>query len=227
MGYVRKTMTLVEEIRETVDRMKHSEVKKLYKGNNIPLDTPLHHDVRKVIEKVLWKEAPDLKDKMPEKWCKHEDTIQITFYASAPSIGVPVHFETSTDDKLRLPPTYRKYSDDCQVKEEDFTPLIREWMDDLKKQESEKRETVDMFDGIKEQLTSYMKKHASLNTAIKELPELEMYVPKNYLDKLAEETVKHKKVFPLANDDDDDEVELDMEAITRAAIAHRITSSGE
>ena len=83
-----------------------------------------------------------------------------------------------------------------------------------------------MFDGIKEQLTSFMGKHASLNTAIKELPELEMYVPQEYLDRLAEETVKHKKVFPLANDDDD-EVKVDVEAITRAAIAHRITSSGE
>ena len=224
--YVRKTMTLVDDIGYNVDRMKHSEVKKLYKGTSIPLDTPLHDDVRKVIEKVLWKEAPDLKDKMPDKWCKHEDTIQITFYASAPSIGVPVNFETSTEDKLRLPPTYRKYTDDCQVKEEDFTPLIREWMDDLKKQESEKRETVDMFDGIKEQLTSFMGKHASLNTAIKELPELEMYVPKNYLDKLAEETIRTKPTKKELVDDDDD-VTVDIEAITRAAIAHRITSSGE
>ena len=52
-----------------------------------------------------------------------------------------------------------------------------------------------------------------------------MYVPQPYLDKLAEETVKHKKVFPLENDDDDDDVTVDVEAITRAAIAHRITSS--
>ena len=225
MSYVRKTMTLVDDIGHSVDRMKHSEVKKLYKGTSIPLDTPLHHDVRKVIEKVLWKEAPDLKDKMPAKWCKSEDSIQVTFYSPPPSIGVPTYFETSLEDKLKLPPTYSKYGEDCQIQDADATPLIREWMEDIKNQEKNKKETEDMFDGIKAQLTSFMGKHASLNTAIKELPELEMYVPQPYLDRLAEETVKHKKVFPLENDDDDDDVTVDVEAITRAAIAHRITSS--
>ena len=223
--YVRKTMTLVEDIRDTVDRMKHSEVKKLYKGTSIPLDTPLHREVRKVIEKVLWKEAPDLMDKMPEGWCKMEDAIQVSFYAPSPSIGIPIHFETSIEDKLKLPPTYSKYGTDCQIYDADTTPLIKEWMEDIKNQEKNKSETQDMFDGIKAQLTSFMEKHASLNTALKELPELEMYVPQGYLDKLAEETVRTK---PTKRElDDDDGVELDMEAITRAAIAHRITSSGE
>ena len=224
--YVRKTMTLVEDIRDTVDQMKHSQIKKLYKGTTIPLDTPLHKDVKTVIEKVLWKEAPELKDKMPEKWCKIEDNIQVSFYEGTPSIGVPVHFETSTNDQLKLPPTYSRYGVDCQIKETDFTPLIKEWLDDIRNQEKNKNETTDMFDGIKEQLTTFMSKHASLNTAIKEMPELEMYVPQPYLDKLAKETIRTKPTKSEL-DDDDDKVELDMEAITRVAIAHRITSSGE
>jgi len=224
--YVRKTMTLVEDIRDTVDRMKHSEVKKLYKGTSIPLDTPLHREVRKVIEKVLWKEAPDLMDKMPDKWCQIVDNIGVTFYESTPSIGIPISFETSIEDKLKLPPTYSKYGTDCQIHDEDATPLIREWLDDIKNQEKNKKETEDMFDGIKTQLTSFMEKHASLNTALKELPELEMYVPQEYIDKLAEETVRTKPT-KRELDDDDDEVKVDVEAITRAAIAHRITSSGE
>jgi hypothetical protein len=96
----------------------------------------------------------------------------------------------------------------------------------IKDQEKNKKETEDMFEGIKTQLTTFMSKHASLNTAIKDLPELEMYVPQEYLDRLAEETVRSKPAKSTL-DDDDDEVELDMEAITRAAIAHRITSSGK
>ncbi len=223
--YVRKTMTLVEEIGYSVDAMKHNQIKKTYKGTSIELDTPLHHEVRKVIEKVLWEEAPDLKDKMPEKWCKMEDSVQATFYAPSPSIGIPIHFETPIDDKMKLPPTYSRYSSDCQIHDEDVTPLIREWLEDIKIQSKNKRETEDMFAKIKTQLTSFMGKHASLNTAIKEMPELEMYVPKEYLDKLAEETVRTKPT--KSKPDDDDGEELDIEAITRAAIAHRITSSGE
>jgi len=224
--YVRKTMTLVEDIRNTVDSMKHSEMKKLYKGNNIPLDTPLHSDVKRVIEKILWKEAPDLKDKMPESWCKIEDGISISFvHAHEPSVNTHCHFETPLDDKLKLPPTYSRYGTDCRIEQSDATALIKEWLLGIKDQEKNKKETEDMFEGIKTQLTSFMSKHASLNTAIKDLPELEMYVPQEYLDRLAEETVRSKPAKSTL-DDDDDEVELDMEAITRAAIAHRITSSG-
>jgi len=225
--YVRKTMTLVEDIGYSVDAMKHNQIKKTYKGTSIELDTPLHHDVRKVIENVLWKEAPDLKDKMPENWCKMEDNVQATFYGSPPpSVGIPVNFETPIDNKIKLPPTYSRYSSDCQIHDEDVTPLIREWLEDIKIQSKNKRETEDMFDKIKTQLTSFMDKHASLNTAIKEMPELEMYVPQPYLDKLAEETVRSKPTKSKP-DDDDDEVKVDIEAITRAAIAHRITSSGK
>lgn len=224
--YVRKTMTLVEDIRNTVDSMKHSEMKKLYKGNNIPLDTPLHSDVKRVIEKILWKEAPDLKDKMPESWCKIEDGISISFvHAHEPSVNTHCHFETPLDDKLKLPPTYSRYGTDCRIEQSDATALIKEWLLGIKDQEKNKKETEDMFEGIKTQLTTFMGKHASLNTAIKDLPELEMYVPQEYLDRLAEETVRSKPAKSTL-DDDDDEVELDMEAITRAAIAHRITSSG-
>jgi len=223
--YVRKTMTLVEEIGYSVDAMKHNQIKKTYKGTSIELDTPLHHEVRKVIENVLWKEAPDLMDKMPEKWCKIEDNVQVIFQHQPPNNSTNIQFEVSNEDKLKLPPTYSRYSSDCQIHDEDVTPLIREWLEDIKIQSKNKRETEDMFDKIKTQLTSFMGKHASLNTAIKEMPELEMYVPKEYLDKLAEETVRTK---PAKRElDDDDGEELDIEAITRAAIAHRITSSGE
>ena len=226
MSYVRKTMTLVEDIRNSVDSMKHKQIDKLYKGTSIELDTPLHREVRKVIEKVLWKEAPDLMDKMPDKWCKIEDSVQVIFQHQPPSNSTNIQFEVSNEDKLKLPPTYSRYGRDCIVEESDATPLIKEWLVGIKDQESAKSETKDMFDGIKEQLTSFMGKHASLNTAIKELPELEMYVPQEYIDKLAEETVRTKPT-KRELDDDDDEVKVDVEAITRAAIAHRITSSGE
>jgi hypothetical protein len=224
--YVRKTMTLVEDIRNSVDSMKHKQIDKLYKGTSIELDTPLHHEVRKVIEKVLWKEAPDLMDKMPEKWCKMEDSVQVIFQYEPPSNSTNIQFEVSNEDKLKLPPTYSRYGRDCVIGKSDATPLIKEWLAGIKDEDSAKRETKDMFDGIKEQLTSFMGKHASLNTAIKELPELEMYVPQDYLNKLAEETVRTKPQKQELDDDDDD-VKVDVEAITRAAIAHRITSSGE
>jgi hypothetical protein len=215
-------MTLVEDIRNSVDSMKHKQIDKLYKGTSIELDTPLHHEVRKVIEKVLWKEAPDLMDKMPEKWCKMEDSVQVIFQYEPPSNSTNIQFEVSNEDKLKLPPTYSRYGRDCVIGKSDATPLIKEWLAGIKDEDSAKRETKDMFDGIKEQLTSFMGKHASLNTALKEMPELKLYVPDIYLEKIE---MKVERTAPKPKALTDDDVEVDVEALTRAAIAHRITSA--
>jgi len=51
---------------------------------------------------------------------------------------------------------------------------------------------------------------------------LEMYVPAEYLDKIKEKTVKAaKKEVTTAED-----LNIDVDALTRAAVAHRITSAG-
>ena len=42
MSYVRKTMTLVEEIGYAVDQMKRDETNKLYQFDDIDIGTPLH-----------------------------------------------------------------------------------------------------------------------------------------------------------------------------------------
>ena len=223
MSYVRKTMTLVEEIGYAVDSMQRAETNKLYQFDDIDIGTPLHKDVRNVIETDIWKQAPDLKDKVPDDWCHHMDSIRIKFVSSDEAKSVDTDLEVSNEDKIKCPPNFDKWNR-VEITEQEMTPLMKKWIDDRHNQSFKRQETRDMFEGIKKQLIAYMGKHASLNTAIKELPELEMYVPQPYLDRLAEETVKHKKVFPLENDDDDD-VTVDVEAITRAAIAHRITSS--
>lgn len=224
MSYVRKTMTLVEEIGYAVDQMKRDETNKLYQFDDIDIGTPLHRDVRNAIETDIWKQAPELKDKMPDDWCRHEDSVKVRFISSDEAKSVDMDFEVSNEDKVKCPPKFDRW-DRVKIPEQDMTPLMKKWIEDRHIQSFKRQETQDMFDGIKKQLIAFMGKHASLNTAIKELPELEMYVPQPYLDRLAEETVKHKKVSPLENDDDDDEVKVDVEAITRAAIAHRITSS--
>ena len=70
-----------------------------------------------------------------------------------------------------------------------------------------------------------MGKHASLNTAIKEMPELKLYVPSHYIEKLEkqENRIKAKPKAPTTDDD----VAVDVEALTRAAIAHRITTANQ
>ena len=69
-----------------------------------------------------------------------------------------------------------------------------------------------------------MGKHASLNTALKEMPELKLYVPNSYIEKIEkkENRIKTKPLAPTTSDD----VEVDVDALTRAAIANRVTTAG-
>jgi hypothetical protein len=103
-----------------------------------------------------------------------------------------------------------------------MTPLVKAWLDGRYEYEKKRQSTVDLFGNISKQLRDFLLSHASLNTALKEMPELEMYVPAEYLGKIKEKTVKAaKKEVTTAED-----LNIDVDALTRAAVAHRITSAG-
>ena len=105
MAYVRRTQQLVESVRNTVDRMRQSEVNKIHKNSEIEIDTPLHQEVRKAVEVELWQEAPELLNKIPDQWCKHEDVYTVRFRNAGETSSVSYVFETSKDNKLKMPPS--------------------------------------------------------------------------------------------------------------------------
>lgn len=222
MAYVRKTQTLVDDIGYNVERMRDAEIK--LRGKNkehLEIGTPLYDDVRHAIESVVWSEAPDLKDKMPDDWCTHEVAMVATFRPEGEVDVTRITFETPVDDKLKLPPNFGRW-DTISVKEKHMTQAVRDWAAGRLAVERSQKETYDLFGNIKQQITDFLETHASLNAAVKAMPELELYVPQKYLDKLKEKTVRVKKEAVEAP-----EVNVDVEALTRAAVAHRITSAGK
>jgi len=223
MAYVRKTQTLVDGIGYKVESMRDAEVK--LRGKNkvaLEIGTPLYNDVRHAIESAVWSEAPELKDKIPDDWCKHEDVMSATFRPEGENtfnVDVTrVTFETSVGDKLKLPPNVSRW-DTIPVNEKYTTQAVRDWVAGRLAIERSQKETYDLFGNIKQQITDFLETHASLNAAVKAMPELELYVPQEYIDKLKEKTVRVKKETVEAP-----EVNVDVEALTRAAVAHRITS---
>lgn len=218
--YVRKTQTLVDDIDHRVDSMKNNAVKQLATDVEVEIGSPLHAEIKLAIENSLWQDAPDLKDKMPDSWLPDED---VTAEFKAPDRRtVRHHFTDQTGSKIKIPPKFNRYRD-VVIEETYWTPLIADWLDRQHNVEVEKQKLTDMYREISNQLISFMGKHASLNTAIKEMPELKLYVPDSYIEKLErqENRIKSKPKSPTTKDD----VEVDVEALTRAAIAHRLTTA--
>ncbi len=220
--YVRKTQTLVDDIEHQVDIMKRSAVSQLTDDNKVEVGTPLHAEIKTAIENVLWQLAPDLKDKMPKEWLKKEDDVR-TLFESEEHKAIRHDFQSQDGDEIKLPPTFNRWQDHT-IDQKHWTPLIQEWITSQHNADIEKEKIGDMYRGISNQLVSFMSKHASLNTAIKEMPELKLYVPDSYIEKLEKKVERGNSTKPQAPTIDDD-VEVDVEALTRAAIAHRVTSA--
>jgi len=220
MSYVRRTYALIEGVQAKVDSMQHAELSRLSHVTSIDIGTPLHDEFRKVVTTIVWQEAPDLADKMPESWCKMSDSVDVKFTQGSHLVRSTI--EMATGDKIKMPPMFSRW-DTVEIDDTQTTPLIKEWLSKRYTEEEKRSEIFSTFDTIKKQLTKYLESHASLNTAIKEMPELEMYVPQEYLDKLAEKTVRDK---PKKKESAVEKLAIDVNALTQAAVAHRITSSG-
>ncbi len=218
--YVRKTQTLVDDIEHSVDRMRHNAQHQLKQDVKIEIGTPLHSAMREVIETALWRDAPDIKDKMPIEWCNMENQVSVKFEEEGKKV-IRHDLETPDTDKFKMPPKHSRW-DTHDIPKQYWTPLVKDWLDTRNSKAVEFEEVHEMYKDIARQLVAFMGKHASLNTALKEMPELKLYVPDIYLEKI-EKKAERTQPKPKATTTDD--VEVDVEALTRAAIAHRITSA--
>ena len=220
MAYVRKTQTLVDDVANTVNSMMHAELGKLKKANDVSIGTDLHRDIAELYLKESWKLAPDIKDKMPDEWCKLVDSIEIKFVNGDDYNNIMTQIGFPDNDKIKLPPTYNRYNDRLEIQESSCTGLVKEWLVKQHSLDSQRSQTRDMFNGIEKQLTKFLDRHASLNSALKEMPELKLYVPDDYISKLEQKTAPRSKTPTISTVE---ELDIDIDNITRLAVAHRIT----
>ena len=203
MAYVRKTQTLVDDIGHT----------------SFEIGTPLHDEVANLALKVEWHEAPELMGKLPDSWCYPASSCRLKFDNGDDYNAIRVDLDTSENNRIMFPPKYDRWKD-IVIDQSDWTPLITKWITEKQKQLAENAETRDMFGDIKRQLEDFLGRHASLNSAIKEMPELKLYVPDEYISKLEQKSTPRTKTPTVSIVE---ELDIDIDNITRLAVAHRIT----
>ena len=233
MAYVRKTDTLVQHILHKVRKMSET-AQKPYSADTLTKDSAEYDAIRNCIESVSWKGAPQLQQQMPDEWldglkAKNVD-VRIVAPESCPDSGdVNIYLEgdfTLSPAHASAGHSYSGNRGKMTLEEADFPPLLMTWFKSGKSNESIKKSLQDKFNKVEEQLKSYMQQHASLNTAIKELPELEQYVPEEYMEKLHAPSAPRGKV-QRAEKTTVEDLGIDRDALTSAAVAHQVTRDGD
>ena len=233
MAYVRKTDTLVQHILHKVRQMSQT-AQKPYSADTLTKDSAEYEAIRNCIESVSWKGAPQLKQQMPDEWldglkARNVD-VKIVAPESCPDSGdVNIYLEgdfTLSPAHASAGHSYSGNRGKMELTEADFPPLLMTWFKSGKSNESIKKSLQDKFNKVEEQLKSYMQQHASLNTAIKELPELEQYVPEEYMEKLHAPSAPRGKV-QRAEKTTVEDLGIDRDALTSAAVAHQLTRDGD
>lgn len=223
MAYVRKTDMLVDDIRGKVRNMKEKALT-AFQSNSIESGTPLFDAAIESAQNAAFRDAPELKGKLPDSWYKEHERVEIHFKQTDGVSMFSTNLNAPDHKKIRLPKVLdnRYYSVEVDVRYSDCTELLKTWLDDANTRNTERGVIAEQYRTIEDQLKAFMGEHASLNSAIKEMPEIEMYVPEKYLTKLREATAPRTK--KAAQPSNVETIGIDRDALASIAIAHRITA---
>ena len=223
MAYVRKTDTLVEDIKGHVRSMKDKALT-AFQSNSIESGTPLFDAAVESAQNATFRDAPELKGKLPDSWYKEHERVELQFKTNTGENMFSTNLNAPDHKKIRLPKVLdnRYYSVEVDVRYNECTEVLKTWLDDANTRNTERGVIAEQYRTIEDQLKAFMDQHASLNSAIKEMPEIEMYVPEKYISKLREATAPRTK--KSAQPSNVETIGIDRDALASIAIAHRITA---
>jgi len=235
MAYVRYTDTLVREIVDTVLTMSKT-AQAPYQTDTLQKSTPEYEDLVLNVERIAWGSHTDLKKQMPDEWVHKVSTIDAIIpvpeavknaYPEHEFSALTVELEKSGDAVFDLTPNYkthaRYYSNpEVTFAQSDIPASMVDWYSKKATMDAEREALKKKFKTIADQLKTYMESHASLNTALRDMPQLEHYVPDHYMRKFRAAENKRVKTTPRSDAAD---IGIDINEITTAAVAHRFASA--
>jgi hypothetical protein len=95
-------------------------------------------------------------------------------------------------------------------------------MEDNKQRAAKCAEIESQFNTVRHQLKAFMSQHKSLNKALEEMPEIELYVPERFMERYRAKAAPRVKPEAPTNVE---ELNIDRDSLAAAAIAHRMSQS--
>ena len=222
MAYVRKTDTLVDAIDRKVSAMRDA-AQKPHAQEELSVGSLAYDALREHALASMWSKAPSLRSQMPADWCVSPSRIDVHIYDEYGGKRLRLaHVENYDADPILVPPKNSSYAPDCKVKYDDLPPLAQAWMDDNTQRAAKCEEIWAQFGVVRQQLAAFMRQHSSLNSALKEMPEIELYVPDDYMNRYRAKAAPRTKAEAPTNVE---ELNIDRDSLAAAAIAHRMSQS--
>lgn len=218
MAYVRKTQQLLDDITSHVCTMQRQAIN-VHSSKNLDTSDQEYKDMCDAATTVSYLEAPELRGKLPESWTKKVDSVRLTFVEhddkkiAVVSLSEPLVLPKHVDSNY--------YHTDIRVKYDQCSEVLKAWLQGEAKRVDIRRETEKQYDDVKQQLSKFMDQQASLNSALKDMPEIELYIPLRYMVKIREQAEpRASKKANVA-----DELNIDTDALASIAIAHRMATA--
>ena len=222
MAYVRVTELLITEVKNKIIAMAGEVVRSRPKPEEAKAGTLIFQQMQEAVLKSLWLKAPEARGTLPDEWLHKYTDVRATFDGPVSHRYSEHHlkFQQSPFYAPRDNSTY--FSDRISVPVECMTDAIHDWLAAYEVYRQEVSDIQAQFKVVSDQVEVALTSYPSLNAALTEMPELEMYIPETFLAKVREKTAPRKKPAERPKAED---LKIDRDQLTSVAIAHRITTS--
>ena len=213
MAYVAISIGLRDRVRSIMNNMQEAEIKALGEAPRVIIDQHSSWFIDRV-----WGPHIHLKDVIPTEW-KSGDRYSTYLQIFGDDGLFDVRFEYRGDNiETVYPPKWSaSQNPDIDVRDADVPKEVRELYDyRLLKAEVEKR-----WEAVKPQVMDFLNSCKSLNEAIKLWPDLEHYIPKEYMTRMLaknERTKSESRAVEILNG-------IDTQGVMAAAVMARMASA--
>lgn len=213
MAYVAISNSLMDEVRSKIGRMKEAELDSLPKA----VDTLTFSDAPHDFQKLVWGDHFHLKDTLPDSWKRYvpeligftefsykERTMKSRLYIKlANKFGSPPDQNSSYSYSFAIPETHP-----------DVAPVI-EYI-------KQTTEVSDKWSDIRSKVTAFLQNCKSLNEAVKLWPDVRIYIPQSYMDRML---VKSERTAEKISKATEFLKQIDTDAAVAAAVGARMAGA--
>ena len=231
MAYVRRTETMCDDVAERIDAMKDKALEPHQMGV-IETGSAEWDAARDAIQTAAYSDAPELKGKLPDNWLNRCSEVYARFELKRSDPETQDSFLEATVHakehmKIKVPKHLNKgdaYYRRLDVQYDHGNEVMKGWLDAQTAIKTKREEIKTQYKTLRDQINRLLRSHASLNAALKEVPELEMYIPDEYMTKFRAPTEPRVRGGSAAKPDYADEIGIDRDALTAIGVAHRVTA---
>jgi hypothetical protein len=213
MAFVGISGRLVDEVRTGIHRMARAEMGTVAEPERYQVTTENDWFVVK-----SWGDYYHLKDQMPIEWVQ-ADSGGAQFRVLTQEHGT-LNIDVTLQERLQaFPPRHQSYlAFTCRDNDETMPELLKQTIEAKKSLvEIEQR-----WDKVRDQVVEFLRNCKSLNEALKLWPEVEHYIPKEYIERALE---KKEKVAPKVSKAVEILGQIDTQAVMASAVIARLSGA--